>query len=179
MAEVWWERNPFSSLAQDQPFLSRWGLENSEHNSKRSWSFSYTWDIWIFVLCMRRQGDRVFSSTLQSENVFNQTEMATPMCIIYKTIGFIFLKDYLFIYSRDTQREAETSAEGEADSGRSLMQDSIPGPWDQDLSQRQALNHWATEASQKHWLSFPFPITFSCGYNSASKISNQRMMRKS
>ena len=44
---------------------------------------------------------------------------------------------------RDTKREAKT------DIGRrrsrlpteSLMQDSIPGPWDHDLSQRQMLNH--------------------------------------
>ena len=26
----------------------------------------------------------------------------------------------------------------------SLMQDSIPEPWDHDLSQTQMLNHWAT-----------------------------------
>ena len=27
------------------------------------------------------------------------------------------------------------------------MWDSIPGPWDHDLNQRQTLNHWATQAS--------------------------------
>ena len=27
------------------------------------------------------------------------------------------------------------------------MQDSIPGPWDHDLSQRQTLNHWTTQVS--------------------------------
>lgn len=31
---------PLSSLAQDQPFLSRWGLESSERNSKMGCSFS-------------------------------------------------------------------------------------------------------------------------------------------
>ena len=39
---------------------------------------------------------------------------------------------------RDTQREAETQAEGEVGS---LMWNSIPGPWDHNLSQRQMLNH--------------------------------------
>ena len=39
---------------------------------------------------------------------------------------------------RDTQREAETQAEGEAGCP---MQDSIPGPRGHVLSQRQMLNH--------------------------------------
>ena len=44
---------------------------------------------------------------------------------------------------RDTDREAETQAEGEAGSlqGAQCLPDSIPGPRDQHLSQRQTLNH--------------------------------------
>ena len=39
-------------------------------------------------------------------------------------------------------------AEGEAGSNAgSLMWDSIPGPQDHALSQRQVLNHWATRES--------------------------------
>ena len=38
---------------------------------------------------------------------------------------------------RDTEREAETQAEGEA----GFLWDLIPGPWDHALSQRQRLNH--------------------------------------
>ena len=50
---------------------------------------------------------------------------------------FVYVRFYLFIHERD--REAETQAEGEAGSLWSLMQDSIPGPQDHDLSQRQML----------------------------------------
>ena len=43
---------------------------------------------------------------------------------------------------RDIQREAEAQAEGEAGSLQgSLMQDSITGPQDHYLSQRQTFNH--------------------------------------
>ena len=47
----------------------------------------------------------------------------------------LFLKDFIYLFMRDTEREAETQAEG------SPMQDSIPGPQDHDLSKRQMLNH--------------------------------------
>ena len=50
---------------------------------------------------------------------------------------------------RDTHREAETQAEGEADTlWGAYCQDSVPRARDQDLSQRQALNHWGTQAPQ-------------------------------
>ena len=42
---------------------------------------------------------------------------------------------------RDTQREAKTRAEGEADVTGSLTWGLIPGAWDGDLSQRQTFNH--------------------------------------
>ena len=69
----------------------------------------------------------------------------------FDTGAFLFFfKD--FIYSWETQRERSR------DIGRgrsnlpvgSLVWDSIQGPWDHNLSQRQMLNHWATQASQ-HW----------------------------
>ena len=41
---------------------------------------------------------------------------------------FFFFKDFIYLFTRDTQREAETQAEGEAGSLRILMWDSIPGP---------------------------------------------------
>ena len=43
---------------------------------------------------------------------------------------------------RDTEKEAETQAKGEAGSLQgSLMWDLIPGPWDHALSPRQMFNH--------------------------------------
>ena len=62
--------------------------------------------------------------------------------------SLLFLKNILFIYSWETQREAETEAEEEKQAPcRSLLQDWIPGLQDHDLGQRQMLNHWATQES--------------------------------
>ena len=63
----------------------------------------------------------------------------------YQTIKLFFFKD--FIYSWVTQRERGR----DTGRGRSRlpagnpMLDLIPQPWDHDLSQRQMLNHWATQ----------------------------------
>ena len=61
----------------------------------------------------------------------------------YCSFFFFFLSFYLFI--RDTQREAETQAEGEVGSPQGAQCGSILGPWDHDLSQRcldaQPLSH--------------------------------------
>ena len=67
---------------------------------------------------------------------------------------FLFFKIYLFIYltERETQRESEHKQgkwERENQASRwagSLMWGSIPEPWDHDLSWRQTLNDWATQA---------------------------------
>ena len=55
-----------------------------------------------------------------------------------------FQRFYLFM--RETEREAETQAEFWRSRllARELMQNSIPGPWDHALSQRQVLSHGAT-----------------------------------
>ena len=59
---------------------------------------------------------------------------------------FFFLRFYLFM--RDTQREAETQAAGEAGSLQGAgCRDSILGLQDYALSQRQILNCWANQAS--------------------------------
>ena len=55
---------------------------------------------------------------------------------------------------RDTERKAETQAEGEAGSP---MWDLIPGPRDHALSQRQSLKHRATQASLAV-ISIPFIV---------------------
>jgi len=51
------------------------------------------------------------------------------------------LKDFIYSFVRERDREhkhGERQAEGEA--GSPVSKDSIPGPWDHDLSQRQMLN---------------------------------------
>ena len=40
----------------------------------------------------------------------------------------IFKKDFIYLFMRDTQREAETQAEGEVGPAGSPMRDSILGP---------------------------------------------------
>ena len=57
---------------------------------------------------------------------------------------------FLFIYSWEIQRERQRHRQKkkQAPAG-SLMWDSIPGPQDHNLSQRQMLNHWATQVPQR------------------------------
>ena len=65
-----------------------------------------------------------------------------------KTRRFFFFFKILCIYlfMRDTQREAETQAEGEAGSLREpWCRTPCQDPGDHDLSQRQLLNPWATQ----------------------------------
>ena len=48
-----------------------------------------------------------------------------------------FFKDYLIIHERHTERGRDMGRERSRLLVRSLMQNSILGPWDHDLSQRQ------------------------------------------
>ena len=58
---------------------------------------------------------------------------------------FYFLK-ILFIYSWETQRKRQRHNRGRSRLPvESLIHNSIPGPQDHELSQRQMLNHWATQ----------------------------------
>ena len=60
-------------------------------------------------------------------------------------VVFFFFKDFI-LFMRDTERERQRHR------GRSRLPagipvwDLTPGPWDHDLSQRQTLNHWVTQA---------------------------------
>ena len=59
---------------------------------------------------------------------------------------FLFLRFYLCIHERHTERGRDRNrGKGRLPAG-TLMWDSIPGLWDHGLSQRQMLNHWATQA---------------------------------
>ena len=56
-----------------------------------------------------------------------------------------FFKDCVYIFMR-THRERQRHRQREKKAPlRSLMQDSIPGPWDHDLSQRQPLSQSVTQ----------------------------------
>ena len=60
-------------------------------------------------------------------------------------IFFIFEDFYLFTRERHTERGRDIGRGRSRLSEGRLMRDSILGPWDHNLSQRQALNHWATQ----------------------------------
>ena len=55
---------------------------------------------------------------------------------------YFFKRFYLFIHERHRERQRKK----QAPTG-SPMQDSIPGPWNHYLSERQMLNHWVTQTS--------------------------------
>ena len=65
---------------------------------------------------------------------------------------FFFLRFYLFIHERHTERSRDIGRGRSRLPTGSLMQDSIPGAWDHTLSQRQTLNHWATLVPPSHRL---------------------------
>ena len=56
-------------------------------------------------------------------------------------------KDFIYLFMRDTQREAKTQAEGEAGPSQGARCGTRSRDWDHTLSQRQMLNHCATQAS--------------------------------
>ena len=59
---------------------------------------------------------------------------------------FFFLRFYLFIHEKHRERGRDIGKGRSRLPAGNLMWDLIPGPWDHDLSQRQTLNHWATQA---------------------------------
>ena len=72
---------------------------------------------------------------------------------VFFYISFFFKVS--FIYSWERQRGRDTGWGRSRLPAGSLMRYSIPGPRDHDLSQRQMLNHWATQVplSCLSWLS--------------------------
>ena len=92
-----------------------------------------------------------YSTPYRTNSTYWQTPTSflCPLILLIRgenVILHIFLK-VLFIYSWEAQREADIGRGRSSLPARSLMWDSIPGPRDHDLSQRQTLNHWATQVS--------------------------------
>ena len=54
---------------------------------------------------------------------------------------FLFFKIYFYLFMRGTERDRDIGRRRSRLPVGSLMQDSIPGLWDHNLSQRQTLNH--------------------------------------
>ena len=61
-------------------------------------------------------------------------------CLFLDIIYSFFFGKILFIYSWETHTERQKHRQRDKQT-----QDSISGPWDHDLSQRQMLNYWATQ----------------------------------
>ena len=75
--------------------------------------------------------------------IYNRDGNSISICLISPFLKIF----YLFIHERRTERGRETGRGRSRLPLGSPMQDSIPGPWDHDLSRRQKLNHRATQVS--------------------------------
>ena len=71
---------------------------------------------------------------------------------IFKVLGFkphwlffIFIKDFIYIFMRDTETCRNVGRGRSRLPTGSLMQNLIPGSQDHAMSQRKMLNHWATQ----------------------------------
>ena len=71
---------------------------------------------------------------------------------------FFFLKIYLFIDERHREWARDTGRGRSRLPAGSPMWDSILDPGDHDLSERQTLNRWATEASLITGINVPFQV---------------------
>ena len=75
--------------------------------------------------------------------------MKVKCCNIFKVkLKYIFLKIFFFFHEKPGERGRAIGRGRSRLPTRSLMRDSILGRQDHDLSQRQALNHCATQAFQ-------------------------------
>ena len=80
---------------------------------------------------------------------------------------FLFKDFYIFIHERHRERGRDIGRGRGRLPVRRLMWDSIPVPQDHDLSQRQTINHWVTQASQINYFSktnLENSSTFSCDW---------------
>lgn len=113
------------------------------------------WNKWgvYFSTCLVVQGQllRIFYHYSRMP-LMNQA--SSFFCLFFLPF---FKKRFLkFIYSWETHRGRDTGRGRSRLHAGSPMWDSIPGLQDRTLSQRQTLNHWATQASQ-------FLCHFYCG----------------
>ena len=65
--------------------------------------------------------------------------------------GFKFFLKRFYLFMRDTERGRDIGRGRSRLPAGSLMWDLIPGPRVHTLSQRQTLNHWATQASHQEF----------------------------
>ena len=83
--------------------------------------------------------------------------------LVYKSF-FLFLRFHVFIHERHTE-----VGRGRNRLPTRSLQDTIPGPWDHDLSQKQMLNHWATQVPL-----YVFPYVSSTLFDDCSFVVNSK-----
>ena len=87
-----------------------------------------------------------------------------PLLFSFSNQDF-FLRFYLFIHERHTERGRNIGRERSRIPTGSLMQDLIPGTWDHVLNQRQMLNQWATQVPlQPSFFAAFFSLTLKMNY---------------
>ena len=70
-------------------------------------------------------------------------------CQLNAIIPISYFKDFC-LFTTDRERQRHRQREKQVPHGEPMW-DSIPGPRDHNLSRRQTLNRWATQASLQHF----------------------------
>ena len=100
------------------------------------------------ALCLRKDG--ILNFYLNAVNRYFDNTLEMELCTLIFHCALIifiyFLKDFIYLFMRDTERQRHRQRRSRLHAG-SLMWYSIPGPQDHALSQRQVPNHWATQGS--------------------------------
>ena len=99
--------------------------------------------------CSRQESDFYTSYQfllVELKFIFMTIDFSLKISVLLITFHFLFFLIF-HLFMRDTERGRDIGRGRSRLHAGNLMQDSIPGPQDHDLSQRQTLNHWATQAS--------------------------------
>ena len=120
---------------------------------------------YLFTWILLKKLTNIFTSLCGSQHIFtkvfstdtpNNLFLGTKACgperwhtfVLSVMYSFFKKRFYLFIHERHKERGKDTGRGRSRLHAGSPMWDSIPGLWDHNLSWRQMLNCWATQASQ-------------------------------
>ena len=115
-------------------------------------------------------------------------ELPCYISVLWVFFGFVlfFLRFFIYSFMRDTERKRERGRDRDRERSRlhagSPTWDSMLGPQDHGLSQRQMLNRWATQASPQFyteiyillslWGIIPLSLLTSIHVNVRSVVGN-------
>ena len=91
-----------------------------------------------------RRGERNSNSWMEFSSCRYGVCFMVPIHLLIRSTYIYIFKDFIYLFMRDTERGRNIGRGRSRLPVGSPMWDSLLGHWDQDLSQRQTLNHWAT-----------------------------------